>query len=733
MKRILPSHPFLLATVASVSLAILALSGPTAEPPAGRASTAASGVTPKPATDRFEDPLPYGATARLGTVRFRHDSSCAAYSPDGKIIASGGNDNHIRLFDAKTGKEIRTLAGHQPRTYTAPKQLNSANDLLVENVGKGTVTAVAFSPDGKVLASGGWDDMVRLWDVETGDEIRHLLGHRGMVASVVYSPDGKYLATRGGIDGAVKLWEPNTGRELQRYTSLSRVNPWRFNREAPLAFSPDSKTLVAGDQKVIHFWDVAGGNETRKLEAHPWGTLTVAFSSDGKMLASGGIDGDDKHSLRIWDLTKNPKDLKDPKDAELRRCELPKDEPPIHCAFSPKGDQLAAVVEEDDTHIFDPATGKHVHRLKHYWASRVAFAPDGQTLVSARGPVLRLWDPATGKEKFQEFEGHHSGVSTVALSSDGKTVASGGEQIRLWDAVTGKPLREIAVKAHVGALAFSPDGKQLATAGHDRVVRLWEVSSGKETAKFEGLKHMLCGVAFSPDGDKLAAGDVQSTIRIWDVKNQQMLQEMDMKSGTEVLSLAFSPDGSTLACAGAWNDSSFLPAGIINIQGVEFTAKKGYQVLTWDAKTGKEGQRFEGLRDNLRSVAFSPDGKLIAAASSDGAIAIWDAANGKEHLYIKAHPEHADSAFHATPSIAFAPDSKTLVSASTDRTIRWWDMTTAKELGRFRADGGILSLAIGKDGKTLVTGSEDTSVTIWDLKQSVNFKTSDKPGVIFLR
>src|ERR1051326_6963882 len=573
--------PRLLVFTAAICVfaAVRALPIPGAEPPAGSGSASGSADAPEAATDRFEDALPYGATARLGTVRFRHDATCVAYSPDGKMIASGGADNQIRLFDAKTGKEIRTLEGHQVRTYKVPKQLNNANDLLVENVGKGSVTAVAFSPDGKTLASGGWDDMVRLWNVNTGDEIRHMLGHRGMGASVVFSPDGKYLATRGGIDGAVKLWEPNTGRELQRYTSLSTVNPWRFNREAALAFSPDSKTLAAGDQKVIHFWDVAGGQETRKLEAS-LSTVTIAFSSDGKMLASGGIDGNDKHSLRIWDLTKNPKELKDPKDAELRRFELPKDEPPIHCAFSPKGDQLAAVVEEDDTHIFDVATGKHVHRLKHYWASRVAFAPDGQTLVSVRGPALRFWDPANGKEKFREFEGHAAGVSTVALSPDGKTVASPGEQIRLWDAATSKPIRDIAVKGQVTALAFSPDGKRLASAGHDRIVHLWDLQTGKEDAKFEGLKHMLCAVAFSSDGDKIAAGDAQSTIRIWDVKKGDMLQEMDMKSGTETLSLAFSPDGSTLACAGAWNDSSFIPAGGINIQGVEFMPKKGYHLVT---------------------------------------------------------------------------------------------------------------------------------------------------------
>jgi WD40 repeat protein len=679
---------------------------------------------PKPAGDRHGDPLPAGAVARLGTVRFRAPSASVAYSPDGKLLAAGGSDNKLRLLDAATGRVVRELAGHAARTYQPPRDVKSAFDLLVGSVGEGNVTSVAFSPDGKVLASGGWDDMVRLWDVKTGEQLRAIFAHKAMVATVAFSSDGKYLASRGGLDGAVRLWDPATGAELRKFEGLSKVNPWRFNRDSALAFAPDAKALAVGDAKVIHFFDPSSGKETRALDAH-LSTLSIAYSADGKLLGSGGIDGHDKHSLRLWDVAAGK---------ELRRCELPKDEPPISAAFSPDGKALAAVIEEDDLRVFDTSTGKPLHRLPHYWASRVAFAPDGKALVSARGPVLRLWDSPGGKELFQTFEGHQSAVSAVALSPDGKTVATAGDGVRLWGAATGKPAGRVEAKGHVAAVAFAPDGKTLAYGGADRVVHLWDVAAGKAAGELKGHKHPLCGLAFAPDGKTLASGDAQSTVRLWDVAAAKERRAIDVQSGTESLSLAFSPDGKALACAGAWNDSSFLPAGGINVQGVMMTPKQGYRVLLWDVESGKELRHFEGLSDNVKSVAFSPDGKALAASSRDGHVALWDTATGNDRLYVLAHPGHRDDEFSPSPCVAFAPDGKALISASTDGTARVWDVTTAKEIGRYQSPGGgFHALAVSQDGRRFVTGGADTTALVWDLTAPPKPAPPAKPAAIFIR
>jgi len=574
---------------------------------------------PAPRTDALGDPLPPGAIVRMGTTRFRFAATSIAYSPDGKMLAAGGADNQIRLFEATTGREIRRFAGHQPRTFSPQRDLKGAFDVLVGSVGKGNVTTIAFSPDGKTLASGGWDETIRLWNVATGKQLRRLDGHAdGMVATVTFSPDGRFLASRGGNDGTVRLWDLASGRQLWVFDKIQRINPWRFNRDTALLFSPESKMLVVGDRQKILFLEIPSGKEIKRWEAHQVCT-SLAISADGKLLASGGVDGKDKHSLRIWDVAAGK---------EIVRCSLPKDEPPISLAFSPDGKNLAAVVEEDDMHIFDVTNGKPKHRLKHYWASRVAYAPDCLTLVSVHGPAIRLWDSANGKERFVEIEGHQAAVSSVAVSPDGKILASGGENVRLWHAHTGKAIRRIL--SNGATVAFSPDAGTLASVGRDKLIHLWEVATGKEVSQLKGQGHQVRAVAFSPNGKMLASGDVQSTIRIWDLATSKEIHQMDMKSGTEHLALSFSPDGRTLACAGAWNDSSFLPGGLIKIQGVEMTAKQGNLVLLWDTTTGQEIRRFAGLKDKIKSVAFSPDARTLAAGSRDGRIALWDVATGKE-------------------------------------------------------------------------------------------------------
>jgi WD40 repeat protein len=691
----------------------------TLHPAAARQGAGAKKAAP---ADLYGDPLPPGAVARLGTVRFRYAATSVAYSPDGKILAAGGADNRIRLLDAATGKEIRRLAGHQARTFSPPRNPKSPLDLLVGSVGKGNVTSLAFSPDGKTLASGGWDDMVRLWEVATGKQLRKLDAHQAMVARVAFSPDGKVLASRGGLDGVLRLWDPATGAELHKVEGLSRVNPWRFYREAALAFSGDSKTVAASSRKAIVLYDTATGKETRRLEGYR-DCMYLVYSPDGKLLASGGLDDvkKEKYSLRLWDAATGK---------ELRRCELPKNEPPTCFAFSPQADKLVAAVAETDTFVFDVQSGKVLQRLPHYWASRVAYAPDGKAVVSVRGATVRRWDPDTGKERGLEFVGHQAGVTALALAPGGKLAASGGEDIRLWDLATGKQVRRIAAPGT--ALAFSPDGKSLASVGKgSKTIHVWEAATGKELFKLTGPR-LLRAVVFSPDGKLMASGDEQATVRIWDVATRKQLHEIDLRCGADSLSLAFSPDSKSLACAGGWNEGG-VPKGVtINLQKrVTITGKEGFYVLLWDTATGKELRRFGGLKDNIKAVAFSPDGKTVAATSRDGRIALWEAATGKELLHILAHPDHTDSPFACSPCLAFAPDGKRLASGSTDGTVRLWDAGTAKELGRFQADGGFHALAFGPGGRTLLSASADTTVTVWDLVNPV--RQPKKPGVILIR
>jgi WD40 repeat protein len=164
------------------------------------------------------------------------------------------------------------------------------------------------------------------------------------------------------------------------------------------------------------------------------------------------------------------------------------------------------------------------------------------------------------------------------------------------------------------------------------------------------------------------------------------------------------------------------------------TRREGYYVQQWDVATGKEVRKFGGLRDAIRSLARSADGKLVAAASRDGRICLWDAETGKDRLHILAHPNHVDAPFTASPCLAFSPDGQTLASASSDHTIRLWDVTTARETGYLYApDSAFTALAFASDGKTLITGGADTTVMVWDVAAARNPPPKTKSKVITIQ
>jgi WD40 repeat protein len=362
------------------------------------------------------------------------------------------------------------------------------------------------------------------------------------------------------------------------------------------------------------------------------------------------------------------------------------------------------------------STGKPLHRLGHYWGDSVAYAPDGKTLASTGAPsAVRLWDPASGKEVGLDLDGHQSAVLHVVVSTDGKLVATGGDHLRLWEARTGKHLRRIGVPGnYVEALAISPDGKTVVTGGRDKVVRFWDVETGKEIDQIKGHRGTLRALAFSPDGKLLASGDVMLDIRIWDAPTRKELHKVKIQGTvTDRLTLAFSPDSKALACGGAVNAD--FPKGVPSTDLMSFSLPgKGYPVLLLDAATGQETGRLEGAYNRIRSLAFSPDGKVLAATTSDGRISLWDVTTRKEQLCIAAHPENIDSSFRSSPSIGFAPDGHTLVSVSTDGTIRLWCARTGKERGRLQGPGALNAVAFVPDGKTLFTGGGDASVLAWD-------------------
>ncbi|ELS32234.1 MULTISPECIES: WD40 repeat domain-containing protein [Pseudanabaena] len=490
------------------------------------------------------------------------------------------------------GKELRTLIGH-----------------------RNGVWSVAFSPDGKIIASGSSDYTIKLWNLE-GKELQTLTGHSNWVESVAFSPDGKIIAS-GSSDLTIKLWNLE-GKELRTLTGHSNI-------VMKVAFSPDGKTIVSGsDDKTIKLWDLAG-KELRTLTGHSNEVWSVAFSPDGKTIASGSND----KTIKLWDLA----------GKELRTL-TGHSNGVWSVAFSPDGKIIASGSRDHTIKLWD-LKGKEIQTLTGHSniITRVAFSPDGKTIASGSADhTIKLWNL---KEKEpQTLTGHSKIVMKVAFSPDGKTIASGSydSTIKLWN-LAGEKLRTLRVDNNFGTVAFSPDGKTIASDGYKHTIKLWNLA-GKKLRTLTGHSNAVGSVAFSPDGKTIVSGSYDHTIKLWDLEGKELRTLTEHSS--MVMSVAFSPDGKTIVSGSDDNT-----------------------IKLWNLE-GKVLRTLTGHRNWVGSVAFSPDGKTIVSGSSDNTIKLWNL-EGKVLRTLTGHSNWVNS-------VAFSPDGKTIASGSSDNTIKLWDI-----------------------------------------------------------
>jgi WD40 repeat protein len=404
-----------------------------------------------------------------------HQIQCLAFSPNGRLLAAG-NGKAIKVRSIPDGVVHHTLRGH--------------TDL---------VRGVAFAPDGKRIASAGYDQTVRLWDSATGEEVATLRGHVAPVNSVAFRAGGQELAS-ASWDGTVKLWNPaRCGEAVVLRGHQDYVRGLAFDRAGGL--------LATGSaDRTIMFWDPAKRHLTATLSGHQGAVNAVAFAPDGNLLASAGYDG----TLRLWDVATR---------SEVFASE-PLAERVFHVAFSGDGRQLATADEHGIIQLWD-VEKRTKERSFSGAGGRVfvtAFQPGG-TLLAAAGddPRVLLLDAATGDVR-HTLSGHSGAVTHLAFRPDGKQLASSSldRTIRIWDA-DGHELRTLT--GHTSAvttLAFHPDGTRLASAGLDRTVKLWDLATGEEILSLRGHGVEVLRLEFSPDGHQLAGACVDGTIKVWD-------------------------------------------------------------------------------------------------------------------------------------------------------------------------------------------------------------------------
>jgi len=448
--------------------------------------------------------------------------TCVVYSPDGSTLATASLDRTVRLWDAATARESSTLNGHAAGIWSVAfspdgKTLASASDdwtVRLWDVGTGRQTAtlnhpyfveaVAFTPNGRILASGGM--AVTYWDVDTREEIGRLRGFAGAVQNVAFSPDGETLAT-GCEFTTAQLWEGKPHSKVFQFTPHA-------DGALSAALSGNGKVLATGSGNFnqplrpteIKLWDADSGHLLRILPGHRGDVMSLAFSPDDKLLASGSID----KTVRLWDVTTGE---------ELAIFEGQTDDI-WSVAISPDGRTLAAARGCNNTVALWDIPSRQPLAPLHGTAmmERVAFSPDGRLLAAGDFTgLIRVWDTANWREK-RPLRHEAGNITALAFSADGTCIAAGSvnKLIRLWSVRTGRQLATLQGHQHVVAsIAFSPDGRTLASGGNDIACKLWNLVTFQEVASLSGHKDAIFAVLFSPDGNVLVTASRDRTVRFW--------------------------------------------------------------------------------------------------------------------------------------------------------------------------------------------------------------------------
>ncbi|WP_345555910.1 WD40 repeat domain-containing protein [Streptomonospora halophila] len=576
-----------------------------------------------------------------------------------------------------------------------------------------TVRNLAWSPDGRLLATASRDGTARIWDAESGALRTELTGHLGMVESVSWSPDSARVAT-ASRDGTVRLWDVESGTTVLRLADATDV-------VRGVAWSPTGAVVAgASRDRTVRVWDADTGSVVARLAGHEDNVLGLAWSPDGQRLASASHD----QTVIVWRVATAERELTLRGHQDFVEG--------VH--WAPEGGRIATASGDGTVRVWDAASGRRSLLVRAHedrvW--NVAWSPDGAMLATASADRTARVFSADDAQQQAVLRGHEDNVWCVAWSPDGTRLATGSEDqtLRIWDllprsveewsltrhgaALTsvdtadrdGSPAvvggcetgelwmggadteaeTGVVAAAHEGkvrAVALSPVGSRVASGGTDRRARLWSFGSGEPRHVLEHEGAIVEAVAWSPDSRRVATGAQDRLLRIWDAQDGSLLTVL---SGHQdwVVGLAFSPSGRMIASASD-----------------DRTAR------IWDIGTGRERAVLHGHDNWVDCVAWAPDETRVATSSADWTVRIWDVASGKTAAVLRGHEGRV-------PAVAWSPDGRRIATGSYDRSVRVWDGGTGEErevVGMHR--DRVTSVVWTADSRLVVSGSRDTTIRGW--------------------